>query len=101
MKALLKHPPIRRDAVRFLRAAFQDRDLMVRTAEALPAFKNPALVIWAADDRVMPPDHGRRLAELFPQGRLIEIEDTATLIPLDQPAELARAVREFASSTSG
>ena len=43
----------------------------------------------------MPPAHGRRLAELLPQGRLIEAADSYTLIPEDQPAELARLVREF------
>jgi pimeloyl-ACP methyl ester carboxylesterase len=43
----------------------------------------------------MPPEHGRRLAELLPQGRLVEIADSYTLIPLDQPGELAGAMREF------
>ena len=41
----------------------------------------------------MPPEHGRRLADLFPQGRLVEIPDSYTLIPLDQPARLAEAMR--------
>jgi len=44
----------------------------------------------------MPPEHGRRLAELLPDGRLLEIPDSSTLIPLDQPARLAHAIREFA-----
>jgi pimeloyl-ACP methyl ester carboxylesterase len=43
----------------------------------------------------MPPEHGRRLAKLLPQGRLTEVEDSYTLIPLDQPAGFARAIREF------
>jgi pimeloyl-ACP methyl ester carboxylesterase len=43
----------------------------------------------------MPLDHGRRLAELFPQGRLVEIPDSYTLIPLDQPTELAKVIRDF------
>jgi pimeloyl-ACP methyl ester carboxylesterase len=29
----------------------------------------PALVIWAADDRFFPREHGRGLADLLPQGR--------------------------------
>ena len=58
-------------------------------------FDKPALVVWAREDRVMPPEHGRRLAALLPQGRLAEVDDSYTLIPLDQPAELARLVREF------
>jgi len=43
----------------------------------------------------MPPEHGRRLAKLLPQGRLVEVDDSYTLIPLDQPTVLARAIREF------
>ena len=43
----------------------------------------------------MPPEHGRRLAELLPHGRLVEIDDSYTLIPLDQPEALARLIREF------
>ena len=71
---------------------------MLDAAEALPSFDRPALVVWAGEDRVMPPDHGRRLADLLPQGRLVEIPDSFTLIPLDQPARLARAIRGFAGA---
>jgi pimeloyl-ACP methyl ester carboxylesterase len=53
------------------------------------------LVVWAAEDRVMPPEHGRRLAQLLPDATHVEIADSYTLVPLDQPAELARHVREF------
>jgi len=56
--------------------------------------------VWAAEDRVMPPEHGRRLAGLLPQSRLVEVEDSYTLIPLDQPATLARAVRELTRGTA-
>jgi len=65
----------------------------------LSDFHAPALVVWASQDRVMPPAHGRRLAELLPQGRLVEIPDSYTLVPLDQPIELARAIREFTHQT--
>jgi pimeloyl-ACP methyl ester carboxylesterase len=43
----------------------------------------------------MPPEHGRRLAELLPHGQLVEVEDSYTLIPLDQPARLAQIIRKF------
>ena len=92
---LLHQRAIRRDTVRLLRTVMSDTDVLVDIAAALPGFERPALVVWAVEDRVMPPEHGRRLAELFPAGRLIEIADSYTLIPLDQPAELARAVHEF------
>ena len=83
-------------SVRMLRAAAADSRLLVETAERLPGFNHSALVVWAAGDRVMPPEHGRRLAELLPNGRLSEIDDSYTLIPLDQPARLAQMIREFA-----
>lgn len=66
----------------------------------MPAFDRPALVVWAAGDLVMPPENGCRLATLFPNARLLEIPDSYTLIPLDQPAQLAEAIRKFTSSTT-
>jgi pimeloyl-ACP methyl ester carboxylesterase len=72
--------------------------LLVATAERLPEFKHPALVVWAREDRVMPPEHGVRLAALLPDARLVEVEDSYTLIALDQPARLAAIIREFTSA---
>jgi pimeloyl-ACP methyl ester carboxylesterase len=95
MKPVLTQPEIRRDTVRMLRTAMADPKLMLAAAEGLPGFGGPALVVWAREDRVMPQEHGRRLAGLFPDGRLVEIDDSYTLIPLDQPARFAQVIREF------
>jgi pimeloyl-ACP methyl ester carboxylesterase len=95
LEPVLSRPEIRRDTVRVLRAIAAERRLLLAAAERLPRFDRPALVVWASEDRVMPPEHGRRLAELLPQGRLVEIPDSYTLIPLDQPARLAQSIREF------
>ncbi|HEX4658229.1 MAG TPA: alpha/beta hydrolase [Streptosporangiaceae bacterium] len=100
MKPVMRQPEIRRDIVRTLRAAAADTQFLVRAAEALPGFKEPALLVWASEDRVMPPEHGRRLAELLPQGQLAEVEDSYTLIPLDQPARLAQLIREFTHASA-
>jgi pimeloyl-ACP methyl ester carboxylesterase len=99
MEPVLTRPEIRRDTVRMLRAAGADTGLLLAAAELLPGFDRPALVVWASEDRVMPPEHGRRLAELLPYARLVAIEDTRTLIPLDQPARLAQAIGEFVHAT--
>ncbi|MGX7677354.1 alpha/beta fold hydrolase [Jatrophihabitans sp. DSM 45814] len=99
LKPVLTQAEIRRDTVRMLRAAGQDTDLLLIAAESLPSFDRPALIVWASADRVMPPEHGRRLAELIPQAKLIEVDDSYTLIPLDQPAEFARLVGEFVAAT--
>jgi pimeloyl-ACP methyl ester carboxylesterase len=95
MRPVLQQPEIRRDTVRVLRAAAADKQLLLEAAECLPSFDRPALVVWASDDRVMPPEHGPRLADTLPRGRLVEVADSYTLIPLDQPAELARLVRDL------
>jgi pimeloyl-ACP methyl ester carboxylesterase len=98
MKPVIHDPAIRRDAVRVLRAIAAEPQLLVDVAMRLPEFDRPALVVWASEDRVMPPEHGRRLADLLPQGRLVEISDSYTLLPLDQPAELAQAILEFVAT---
>jgi pimeloyl-ACP methyl ester carboxylesterase len=98
LQPLLTQREIRRDLVKYVRAA--DKREMIEATEQLRFFDRPALVIWATEDRVMPPEHGRRLAELLPQGRFTGIADSYTLIPEDQPAELARLVREFIAGTS-
>lgn len=48
----------------------------------------------------MPPDHGRGIAELLPKSRLVEIPDSYTLIPLDQPSRLALLIRQFINETT-
>lgn len=100
IRPVLERPEIRRDAVRTLRAAAADTGLLLAAAERLPRFDRPALVVWARGDRVMPPEHGRRLAALLPRGLLVEIDDSYTLVPLDRPTELARAIREFTRSSA-
>lgn len=88
---------IRRDLRAFALSTPSRRQLM-ELAERLPAFDRPVLVVWATEDKMMPADHGRRLAALFPQGRLVEIDDSYTLIPLDRPDRLADELREFVAA---
>ena len=76
-------------------SAKEGKRRLAAATERLRDFHRPALVAWASEDRVMPPEHGRRLAEILPEGRLVEIADSYTLIPLDQPGELAASIRAF------
>jgi pimeloyl-ACP methyl ester carboxylesterase len=87
------NPGVRRDFARVLRAA-DPRDT-VQAAEELRGFDKPALVVWAADDKFFPREHGRRLAELLPQGRFELVERSRTFIPEDNPAPLVALVRDF------
>jgi pimeloyl-ACP methyl ester carboxylesterase len=97
LRPLLTQQQIRRDLLKYLHH-YDKRDLLT-AAECLRSFARPALIVWAAEDRVMPPAHGRRLAALLPRTRLVEIPDSYTLIPEDQPGELARAIRQFVRDT--
>jgi pimeloyl-ACP methyl ester carboxylesterase len=91
----LEQRAIRRDLRKYVTSAAQGRRELLAAADALRDFERPALVAWASEDRMMPREHGRRLAELLPQGTLVEIADSYTLIPEDQPATLAASLREL------
>ena len=93
VRPVLSQREIRRDLLKYLRHASKS-DLLAAT-ERLREFERPALVVWAKEDRMMPPAHGQRLAALLPQARLVEVADSSTLIPLDQPETLAHAIRQF------
>ncbi|MBE1493034.1 pimeloyl-ACP methyl ester carboxylesterase [Amycolatopsis lexingtonensis] len=98
IRPLLADAGIRRDTVRVLREFAAAPGILVDVAERLPAFDRPVLVVWAREDRVMPPEHGERLTALLPKGKLALVEDSYTLLPLDRPEEFARLVREFTTA---
>ena len=95
LRPALTQGAVRRDLRKY--AGSVRKSEFVESAEGLRAFDRPALVVWAAEDRVMPPAHGRRLADLLPRAQLVEISDSYTLIPEDQPARLAAQIRDFIS----
>jgi pimeloyl-ACP methyl ester carboxylesterase len=89
---------IRRDFAKFATSA-PGRKVLLEWSEQLRDFVGPVLVVWATEDRLMPREHGPRLAELYPKGRLIEIADSSTLVPEDQPERLAEALIDFLTET--
>ncbi|WOI60855.1 alpha/beta fold hydrolase [Streptomyces fradiae] len=89
---------IRRDLAKFATGAPDSRTLLA-WSERLRDFDRPVLVVWATKDRLMPREHGPRLAELYPRGRLVEIADSSTLVPEDQPELLARTLVDFLIET--
>ncbi len=95
-RPVLTRREIRRDLRKYA-GSVPPKRVLLEWAEKQGAFEGPVLVVWASEDRVMPREHGRRLAELFPRGRLVEIADSYTLVPEDRPAELAALIREFLS----
>jgi pimeloyl-ACP methyl ester carboxylesterase len=87
-------PLVRRD-LRTFALSTPAPEVLRELTEGLRRFDRPALVVWATEDRMMPREHGPALAGLFPQGRLIEVADSYTLVPQDQPARLATILDDF------
>ncbi|WP_067862032.1 alpha/beta fold hydrolase [Nocardia shimofusensis] len=85
---------VRRDVRKILSGDYS-RAALDRWSAATADFPGPVLVVWAGEDKLMPAEHGARLAESFPNGTLVEIADSATCVPLDQPDILAAAIGRF------
>jgi pimeloyl-ACP methyl ester carboxylesterase len=90
----LRDAAIRRDLLAYTKSGFRKPELIANT-EALRDFQGDALILWSSAGKVMPREHGRRLAELIPGARLVEIDDAYVLSMLDQPAAVAEAMSAF------
>jgi pimeloyl-ACP methyl ester carboxylesterase len=98
-RPLLTDPGVRRDLLAYCRTRF-DRAALVRDTEALGRFPGDVLVLWSPDNRVMPPAHGRRLAELVPRARYAEVPGAYVLSMLDEPEIVARELGAFLTETA-
>ena len=69
--------------------------------DALPRLTVPTLVIAGADDRLTPPSHAKRIAQSLPNlHRLIVLENTGHMGPLERPAEITEALTELAGTVA-
>lgn len=84
---------VRRDGMRFAGAA-DTRDTMGAAAK-LPELAIPTLLAWGADDTFFTLDDARRLRDLIPDSKLVEIADAKTFVSLDKPIEVADAIAAF------
>lgn len=85
---------IRRDAVRFLRAA-KPRDLL-DVSTRLKDFKGPVRIVWGMDDNAFKAGLGRRLQAAFSDAEFVEASGARTLVALDAPDLLADQIATFA-----
>jgi pimeloyl-ACP methyl ester carboxylesterase len=98
LEPALTNAAVRRDLRKYAGDTRQGRRQLVKANSRLLGFDKPVLVVWAAEDKVMPAAAGRRLAASFPHSRFVEIPNSRTLIPLDQPRALADAIATFATN---
>lgn len=85
---------IRRDLRKYV-LSVPSKETLHQWAQANASFDKPVLVIWGTEDKVMPIDHGRRLSQLYPNARLVELDDTYTLIPIDRPGDIVAEIESF------
>lgn len=97
---VLRDDGVLRDLSTYAATRF-DPAALVRDTEAVARFGGEVLVLWSPDNRVMPPEHGRRLAALFPGGRLEEIPGARVLSMLDEPEAVARETGRFLVGSRG
>src|SRR4030095_3128729 len=60
--------------------------------------RSPTLVVWGADDRVVPLECGERYAKALPAAKLVVIEKAGHLVDMERPEDVARAVIDFAGA---
>ena len=63
----------------------------------LPSISAPTLVVSAAEDPSIPPEHGRRIAELIPGARFELVEHAAHIASIEQADEITALIRGFLS----
>jgi pimeloyl-ACP methyl ester carboxylesterase len=77
--------------------AMADMDL----SGALPNLTVPALVMCGEADKLTPPSHARRIAEMLPDtSTLVELPATGHMGPLERPDEVNALLRELAERAS-
>ena len=85
---------VRRDLGKYLRAV-PKKKLLLEWADQQCSFRGPVLIVWAREDKLMPLDHAERLAKHFENSQLVWVDDSRTLVPIDQPKILTNHLRTF------
>ena len=69
-------------------------------ADRLPELHVPTLLVWGADDVVVPAEIGARMAELLPDARLVLVPGAGHMPMWEAPASFAAAIGPFLAEAS-
>jgi pimeloyl-ACP methyl ester carboxylesterase len=89
---------IRRDLRKFLVGVHRRHTMTA--ARGLRDFAKPVLLAWASEDRLFRISLAHRLADVLPRATVVEIRDSYTFVPEDQPAELVKHIIGFAGGVA-
>lgn len=70
----------------------------LEAAAKLRGSELPILLTWAPGDKYFPISYAERLATEAANARIVQIPDSKTFVPLDQPQRLAEEIAQFAES---
>ena len=59
----------------------------------------PVMLLWGANDPIIPAEHGRRAADLIPGSRYVEFEGSGHWPQLDDPERFANTLIDFIETT--
>ncbi len=93
MEPGLNDPGVKRD-LRKVTIGMNKR-YTLEAAEKLKDSSLPILLTWAPGDRVFPLKYAERLAAETPNARIVQIPDSRTFVPFDQPQRLADEIATF------
>ena len=85
--------PTRRAMLRFYRSA--PASSVARVADALRPLDRPALLVWGAHDRFVPPAHAARHRAAFPHAELVVLPDSGHYPHVDDPDRTAEVIVPF------
>lgn len=85
--------------MRDLRKALSGLDpaVLLDNAPKLAAFEKPVLMVWSREDKFFKVEHAHRLAKVFPDARVEELDDAYTFVSWDQPDRVAALIGAFAA----
>jgi pimeloyl-ACP methyl ester carboxylesterase len=96
MEPGMHDPGVRHDLKKV--TAGMNKRYTLEAAERLRGSQLPILLAWAPGDRFFPISYAERLASEVGNARIVQIPDSRTFVPLDQPQRLAEEIAQFAGS---
>jgi len=96
MRPGLHDPGVRRDLKKV--TVGMHRRYTLEAVEKLRGSELPILLTWAPGDKLFPISYAERLASETGNARLVEIPDSSTFVPFDQPQRLADEIASFVTA---
>jgi pimeloyl-ACP methyl ester carboxylesterase len=93
MRPGIQDPGVRRDLKKV--TVDMHKRYTLEAAEKLRGSELPILLTWAPGDKYFPISYAERLAGEVGNARIVQIPDSKTFVPIDQPQRLAEEIDAF------